>query len=161
MAEFLNRVGIHEHIAGKFEELAHAMWALRYGTVAKSVRPAKVGGRGPDGVKVWFLRGDVAHRFGMHTEIAENEEAGGRRICCENYPIFDRLKRKHDASLPTSILSWRDRINAGKVPEGINMPDQGRFFQQHRSSDLSPTEMFALGEDVLRKAAKDTANAAL
>jgi hypothetical protein len=88
VAEFLNRVGIHEHIAGKFEELAHAMWALRYGTVAKSVRPAKVGGRGPDGVKVWFLRGDVAHRFGMHTEIAENEEAGGRRICCEEFPDF-------------------------------------------------------------------------
>jgi hypothetical protein len=41
------------------------------------------------------------------------------------------------------------------------MPDQHSFFQQHRSNDLSPTEMFALGEDVLREAAKDTIRAAL
>lgn len=161
VAEFLNRVGIHEDIAGKFEELAHAMWALRYGTVAKSVRPAKVGGRGPDGVKVWFLRGDVAIGLECILKSQKMKKREAAEYVAKNYPIFDRLKRKHDASLPTSILSWRDRINAGKVPEGINMPDQGRFFQQHRSSDLSPTEMFALGEDVLRKAAKDTANAAL
>jgi hypothetical protein len=78
----------------------------------------------------------------------------------KKYPIFDRLKRKPGASLTTSILSWRDRINAGKVPEGINMPDQRSFFQQHRSNHLSPTEMFALGEHVLREAAKDTTRAA-
>ena len=137
------------------------MWALRYGTVAKSVRPAKVGGRGPDGVKVWFLRGDVAIGLECILKSQKMKKREAAEYVAKNYPIFDRLKRKHDASLPTSILSWRDRINAGKVPEGINMPDQGRFFQQHHSSDLSPTEMFALGEDVLRKAAKDTANAAL
>jgi hypothetical protein len=160
VAEFFDRAGIDEGIAGKFAELAHAIWGLRYGTVAKSVRPAKVGGQGPDGVTVWCLRADVVIGLECILKSQKKKKRDAAEYIAKKYPIFDRLKRKPGASLTTSILSWRDRINAGKAPESVALPDQHSFFQQHCSDDLSPTEMFALGEDVLREAAKNTTKAA-
>src|SRR6266446_10526014 len=97
VAEFLGRAGIDEDIAGKFEELAHAIWALRYGTVAKSVRPAKVGGQGPDGVKVWLLRADVAIGMECILKSQKKKKRDAAEYIAKKYPIFDRLKRKPGA----------------------------------------------------------------
>jgi hypothetical protein len=161
LTEFFNRVGMDEHISGKFNELAHAIWGLRNGTVATCVRPAKVGGQGPDGATAWLLRADVVIGLECILRSRKMKKQEAAEYIAKEYAIFNRLKRGPSASLPTSILSWRDRINSGKVSPGIELPDQSKFFQQHNGDDLSPTEMFGLGEEVLRNAAKVTATAAL
>jgi hypothetical protein len=161
LTEFFDRVGMDEHISRKFTELAHAIWGLRNGTVARCVRPAKVGGQGPDGATAWLLRADVVIGLECILRSRKMKKQEAAEYIAKEYAIFNRLKRGPGASLATSILSWRDRINSGKVPPGINLPDQSEFFQQHNGDDLSPIEMFGLGENVLRDAAKVTATAAL
>jgi hypothetical protein len=49
IANFLKQSGVEEDIAHKLAELAAAVSDLRRGTVADFLRPAVVGGRGPDG----------------------------------------------------------------------------------------------------------------
>ena len=80
------------------------------------------------------------------------------KYIADKYPVFDRLKRNPRASLATSILSWRRRIEEGKVPEAEAVLAYRRsFFEQYR--DLPPTEMSALGERRLAEAAENTTKA--
>ena len=63
ISNFLKQSGVEEDIAHKFAELAAAVSGLRWGTVANFLRPAAVGGRGPDGLAVWTCRTYVVIGF--------------------------------------------------------------------------------------------------
>lgn len=151
---FLDRSGVNEDIAHKFAELASAIHELRWGAVADFLRPAVVGGRGPDGEAVWTCRKYVVIGLEciLRSQKMKNKEKAAEHIA-DKYPIFDRLKRNPRASLPKSILSWRRIIISGRKGDVGTLY---KFFEPH---DLPSDEMFARGERALAKAAEETAKA--
>jgi hypothetical protein len=145
----------------KIVGLAGAIGQLRNGTVADVLRPAPFGGgRGPDGIVPWSLRHEVViglKCFLISRKFKTQEKAA--KYIADKYPtVFDRLKRDPSASLATSILSWRRRIDDGDVPEEAEdlLAHERRFFAQHGGENRSPAEMFALGEELLAEAAERT-----
>jgi hypothetical protein len=155
VAGFLTSIGAGDDIARKFIELADAIGQLRNGTVADIVRPATVGGRGPDGLIVWSLRAEVA--IGLECLVRSRKMKKGKaaEYIAENWPEFDRLKRNTGASLKGSILSWRRNIDQRNAPEANDLlAHERKFFEQHGAA-----EMFALGEQVLANAAAETSRA--
>jgi hypothetical protein len=169
--KFLGAAGASEDITLKIVGLADAIGQLQNGTVADVVRPTRGGGRGPDGIVAWSLRYDVF--IGLECILRSGKtktiEKAAKYIADNYYPVFDRLKRNpkasfdrlkrnRKASLAKAILSWRRRINDGKVPEAEDMlAHQRSFFKQH--GDSSPAEWFALGERLLAQAADRTTKA--
>jgi hypothetical protein len=153
---FLDRSGVNEDIAHKFAELGSAIHELRWGAVADFLRPAVVGGRGPDGEAVWTCRKYVVIGLEciLRSQKMKNKEKAAEHIA-DKYPIFDRLKRNPRASLPKSILSWRRTIISGRKGDVGTLY---KFFEPH---DLPSDEMFARGERALGKAAEETAKASL
>jgi len=69
------------------------------------------------------------------------------------YPAFERLKRNASAKLNASILSWRKRISMADVPAGDQLLAHERQFLEARHH-LSPQEIRAVGEELLRQAAR-------
>jgi hypothetical protein len=145
-------------LALKIIGLADAIGQLRNGTVADVVRLTRAGGRGPDGIVAWSLRAEVDKGLEciLRSGKMKTIEKAAKYIA-DNYD-FDRLKRNPSASLATSILSWRRRILAGRVPEAeYVLADRRSFFEEH--GNRSPAEMFALGERLLAQAAERTTKA--
>jgi hypothetical protein len=168
IANFLQQSGVDEDIAHKFTELASAIFGLRSGAVANFLRPAAVGGRGPDWPVVWELRKCVVIGLECILRSKKMKKQEAVDYITRKFPIFNRLKRNSDASLPTSIVSWH-RIIMNDEPDHIlsrssSGGEQGdvqtldKFFELH---DLSSDEMFARGERALASAAEWTAKAAL
>jgi hypothetical protein len=176
VAWFLARSGVNEDIAHRFAELATAFDQLPLGIVADFFRPAKVGGRGPDGTADWIWRTGVVIGLDyiLRSKKMENREKAAEYIA-GNYPIFHRLKRNPRASLSTSILSWQRTIlrlikDNPRASLQKSMPTWQQsvlkaiprgFFEPHDlPSDEMFDEMFARGERVLAKAAEETLKAA-
>jgi hypothetical protein len=157
IANFLKRSGVDEDIAQKFAELAAAVYDLRLGAVADFLRPAVVGGRGPDGLAVWTCRKYVVIGLECILRSGKMKKQKAVEHIVEKYPIFDRLKRNPDASLPTSILKWRQTLLKGRKGDDVPVPLE-IFFEP---LDLPSDEMFARGERALAKAAEEAAKAAL
>jgi hypothetical protein len=160
VAEYLGRHEAGDDIARRFIELAGAMSGLCNGTVADVLRPATVGGRGPDGLVIWSYRAGVVKGLEciLRSRKITTKKAAAEHIASK-YTVFDRLKRNPGASLEKSILSWQRYINEGKVPASEDVQaHQHKFFEQH---NYPPTEMFALGERVLAEAAEIVMRAAL
>jgi hypothetical protein len=159
VAHFLTAVG-EEDLALKFIGLADAIGQLKNGTVADVVRPTPAGGRGPDGIVPWSLRHEVV--IGLKCILGKMKTKGkAAKYIADRYPVFDRLKRNPEASLASSILSWRRRIDDGAVPEEAEdiLAHERRFFAQYGGENRSPAEMFALGEQLLAQAAERTTRA--
>jgi hypothetical protein len=150
VADFLEPAD--EKIANQFLVLASEIEELRYGIVTRALRPAKVGGRGPDGVGTWIFRVDVVIGLECILKSQKMKKRDAANYIAKKYPVFDQIKRNPDALLASSILSWRDRIKAGKVSEGL--ASLRSFFRQHNSDDLAPGQMFARGEELLAETAK-------
>jgi hypothetical protein len=157
IANFLKQSGVDEDIAHKFAELAAAVSDLRLGTVAGFLRPAVVGGRGPDRLAVWTCRKYVVIGLECILRSGKMKKQKAVEHIATKYPIFDRLKRNPDASLSTSILKWRQTLLKGRKGDDVPVP-LGIFFEPH---DLPSDEMFVRGELALAKAAEETAKAAL
>jgi hypothetical protein len=158
IANFLKRSGVEEDIAHKLAELAAAVSDLRWGTVADFLRPAVVGGRGPDGRAVWTCRTYVVIGFECILRSQKMKKQEAADYIEGKYPIFNRLVRNPGASLPKSIQSWRRNIISGRKADVIDVRTLHKFFEPH---DLPSDEMFARGERALAKAAEETARAAL
>jgi hypothetical protein len=160
VTNFLKASGASEDIVRGFIYLTDAIGQLRNGTVADVVRRTPAGGHGPDGTVVWSLRAEVDKGLECILRSGKMKTQDAAKYVAYNYPVFNRLKRKPKASLAKSILSWRRRINDGKVPEAEDVLAHRRsFFEQHGGDNRSPAEMFALGERLLAEAAELTAKA--
>jgi hypothetical protein len=158
VAKFLTAVGEGD-LALKFIGLADAIVQLRNGTVADVVRRKPAGRHGPDGNLRWGMRAEVDKGLEciLRSGKMKTIEKAAKYIA-KNYPAFDRLKRKPNASLPTSITSWRRLINDGDVPQAEDILAHRRsFFEQY--GDLPPTEMFELAKQLLAQAAERTTKA--
>jgi hypothetical protein len=158
VAKFLDKAG-EKDLALKIIVLEDALVQLRHGTVADVVRPTSADTRGPDGILLWSQRHEVVKGLEciLRSRKMKTIESAAKYIA-KNYPAFDRLKRNTDASLPTSIASWRSGIRKGKVPGAEDMLAHERsFFEQY--GDLPPTEMFELAKQLLAQAAERTTKA--
>jgi len=149
-AKFLAACDIEDKIARRFSDLANAIFALRNGKVANLLRPA-AGGGGPDLYATWEMRNNVC--IGLECLIkAEMGRGEAAEHIENNYPDFKRLKHRKSATLVSSILSWRWRINKRDVPAGdVFLAHQREFFEARRG--LSPEEWRAVGEELLEETA--------
>jgi hypothetical protein len=159
VAKFLERAGVESDIARKFVELADAIGGLPNGVVTDPVRPAIAGGRGPDGHVLWGLRADVCIALECFVRAGQSREKAVEEIA-KKYPAFERLKRNPGATLKGSILSWRKHISKADVPAADQILAHEREFLEVRRS-LSHKEMRAVGEELLRQAARITELAAI
>lgn len=160
IAKFLERrPGIEKSIPRKFVELADAVRALRHGTVADALRPANVGGRGPDGYVVWAGRAEVCKALECLHKSGQSVPAAAKYIA-KSYPVFSRLKRNDKDALDKAILSWRKHINNGTAPTADDIISHERKFFEG-CGELNSKQMLELGESILRQAAQQTECAAI
>jgi hypothetical protein len=157
VAKFLERNGCDKDVAGKFIELGAAIIELRHGTIADVLRPANVGGRGPDGLALWSRRAMVATAIEGILKSRKMNKQKAAEYVAQKYPVFDRLKHNPGDSLASAILSWRRYVKEGKVPASADI----RAYQRRiLETDLPAAERFAQSERLLAEAAEETTKAA-
>jgi hypothetical protein len=157
VARFLTAAG-EKDVADRFDELADAIFGLQRGIITDPVRPAAIGGRGPDGSTKWLLRGDVVLglRCLKKSGRMKTLKDAANYIAKKHPEEFNRLKRNTDDDLAGAIVSWRKSILKGRTPELKEM----RVFDDkyiERLGALSADDMFAHGERVLMQTVKRTA----
>jgi hypothetical protein len=139
VTNFLKASGASGDIVEGFIYLTGAIRELRNGTVADVVQPTPAGRHGPDGVVVWCLRADVA--IGLECILRSGKKKTKEKAAkyiAGKYPVFNRLKRKPGASLTTSMLSWRRRINDRDVPEADDVLSHQRSFLSNKGAIIVP-----------------------
>jgi hypothetical protein len=156
-AEFLERNGCNKDIADKFTELGAAILERgMYGTTADVLRGAKAGGDPPDGLALWTRRAMVVAGLECMLNAKKMPLNEAAEYIAGKYPVFNRLKRRPNRRLSTSIVSWRRTIRLGKDIPAI----KEILEHQHKVLEGDPAVMFVRGEQLLAEAAEDTTRAA-